>query len=137
MASCTLNVEGSNTEDVYALLSVAGSKLVSCEPARLPGNSGAPVSSGLASPVGILVPVLKIPIGCKLLENLSSGEKFSVVPVCREDGSAADDPNNAGPVPLSLGPNKLMLLGSAVDELTSVPIAGTSFISVTPVVFIN
>ena len=114
IASCTFKVDGSNTEDVYAVFNVAGNKFDSCDPARLPGNSDAPVSSGLASPVGILVPVLNIPIGCRLLENLSFGEKFSVVPVCNELGSAADEPNNAGPVPLLFGPNKLVLLGSAV-----------------------
>ena len=141
IASCTLKIDGSNTEDVYAVFNVAGNKFDSCDPAKLPGNSAAPISSGLASPVDILAPVLNMPIGCRLLENLSSGEKFSVVPVCSELKSTADEsnnagpeplvpvplvpicselgvtagePNNAGPVPLLFGPNKLVLLRSDV-----------------------
>jgi hypothetical protein len=119
------------------VFNVAGSKFVSGDPAKLPGNSGAPTSSGLASPVGILVPVLNIPIGCRLLENMSFGAKFSVVPVCSAEESNADDPNNAGPVPLLLEPNKLVLLVSVVDAFTNVPTAGTSLIAVALVVFIK
>lgn len=124
---------------MYAEFNSNGSTPIAADIARLPGNSGSPISIGIPSPVPTLGPAVIIAIGivsiALALASMVVGPLgVPVDPDCSPVALATDAElrvGNAGPVPSLAGPNKLVLFTTFCSTFNIFMIGEASLIGVT------